>query len=129
MMAEVCVVNRYALRDAVAFDAAVTALVARVRVEGHPGVHSYHFYRNGPDEGRAVVVYAGPEAWVGHHDIIMSWPEMAALRASADLAGVDLHGPMTDAMRDWTLRMGLTAKVRHHGTALAGFRRKDGSGG
>ena len=123
MMARVIALNRYTLRDAAGFEAAVAALVARVRSEGHPGVLDYHFYRAGPEEARAVVVYAGPEAWVGHHDIIMSWPEMAALRASADLAGVDLHGEVTDTMRDWIARMGLASKVRHLGEALAGFHR------
>jgi hypothetical protein len=123
MMAEIVVVNRYALRDAAAFDHAVMALTKRVRDEGHPGVLSYRFYRASPDEGRAVVVYAGPEAWVGHHDLVMGWPEMAQLRAAAELAAVDLHGAVSVAMQDWIDRMGLTAKVRYMGHPVAAFDR------
>jgi hypothetical protein len=121
--AGVIAVNRYALRDAAAFDAAVHALVARVRDEGHPGVTGYRFYRPGPEEGRAVVTYADPEAWVGHHDRVMGWPEMAALRAAADLAEVLLFGPQSAAMQDWIGRMGLGGRVRAMGVPVAGFLR------
>ena len=121
MMAEVVAVNRYDLRDGVAFDAASAALVARVQAEGHPGVLSYRFYRQA--EGRAVVRYRDPAAWVGHHDLIMGWPEMAALRSAATLEEVLLFGPMTAAMQDWIDRMGLSAKVRHQGVPVAGFHR------
>ena len=123
MMAEITVVNRYVLRDRAGFGAAVAALVARVRDQGHHGVLAYRFYHAGPDEGRAVVRYSDPGAWVGHHDLIMGWPEMAALRASADLAKVELFGPISPAMQDWIDRMGLAAKVRHRGEPLAGFQR------
>jgi len=70
-----------------------------------------------------VAIYEGPEAWVGHHDLIMTWTEMAALRAAARLARVDLYGPLTPPMQDWVDRMGLGRKMRHQGEALAGFRR------
>jgi hypothetical protein len=123
-MAEVVVINRYGIRDAEAFEAAVLALVARVRDEGHPGVRSYHFFLVEASEGRAVVVYDGPEAWVAHHDIIMGWPEMSALRGSAELQEIDLHGPVTEEMRAWIDRMGLSAKVRYRGAAVAGFHRR-----
>jgi hypothetical protein len=119
MMAEVVAVNRYALRDAAAFDAATAALAARVRDEGHPGVVSYRFFRHG--EGRAVVQYRDPEAWVGHHDLIMGWPELAALRAAASLEDVVLFGPVSVSMRDMIDRMGLAARVRFVGEPVAGF--------
>ena len=121
--AEVTVVNRYALRDAGAFEASITALVARVRDEGNPGVLAYRFFRAGPDQARAVVRYESPEAWVGHHDLIMGWPEMAAQRAAADLLEIELFGPMTAAMQDWIDRMGLGERLRHRGEAFAGFQR------
>jgi hypothetical protein len=121
--AEVTVVNRYALRDAGAFEAAITALVARVRDQGHPGVLAYRFYHAGPDQARAVVRYADPEAWVAHHDLIMGWPEMAAQRAAADLVEIELFGPMTAAMQDWITRMGLGHRVKHCGAPFAGFQR------
>jgi hypothetical protein len=119
MMAEVVAVNRYALRDAAAFELAAVALAARVRAEGHPGVLSYRFYRQA--EGRAVVCYRDPAAWVGHHDLIMGWPEMAALRSAATLEEVLLFGPVTAEMQDWISRMGLAGKVCLMGAAVAGF--------
>lgn len=122
-MAEVVAVNRYALRDGDAFRAAVAALAARVRDEGHPGIRSYRFFCPGPTEGRALVTYADPQAWIGHHDMAMGWPEMAALRAAASLEDVLLFGPVTPAMRDWLDRMGLGDKVALMGEACAGFAR------
>jgi hypothetical protein len=119
--AEVVAVNRYAVRDAAAFDAATAALAARVKAEGHPGVLSYRFYRQG--DGRAVVRYRDPEAWVGHHDLIMGWPEMAALRAAATMEEVLLFGPVTAGMQDWITRMGLGDRVRCMGRPVAGFER------
>lgn len=120
--AEVVAVNRYRVLDAAAFDAATAALAVRVRKEGHPGVLSYRFYRT--EDGRAVVRYQDPSAWVGHHDLIMGWPEMAALRAAAELAEVLLFGPVTAEMRDWIDRMGLGPRVRLVGEPVAGFVRQ-----
>ena len=121
MTAEVVAVNRYAVQDGAAFDAASAALVARVQAEGHPGVLSYLFYRQA--EGRAVVRYRDPAAWVGHHDLIMGWPEMAALRNAATLEEVLLFGPVTADMQDWIARLGLGGRVRFLGDAVAGFDR------
>jgi|JI7StandDraft_1071085.scaffolds.fasta_scaffold20002_4 hypothetical protein len=122
-MAEVVAINRYAVRDAAGFDRAVAALVDRVRTAGHPGVQGYHFYRSAPDEGRAIVCYADAGAWVGHHDLIMGWPEMAAFRAVADLDEVLLFGPVTAAMQGWLDRMALGDRVRVMGPVLSGFAR------
>jgi hypothetical protein len=123
MMAEVVAVNCYSLHDPEGFEAAVTALTERVRIEGHPGVLSYRFYRPDDTEGRAVVRYRGPEAWVAHHDLVMGWPEMAALRGSAALREVALFGPVSPAMRDWIARMGIEDRVRLGGEPVAGFHR------
>jgi hypothetical protein len=122
---EVIAVNRYVLHDTAKFRRAVAALAGRVRDEGHPGVRGYRFFCPGAAEGRAVVTYADPDAWVGHHNLIMGWPEMTALRDCADLEEVLLFGPFTAAMRDWIDRMGLGDKVRHMGKAVAAFRRLD----
>lgn len=122
--ARITVVNRYALQAGVpAFTAAVWALARRVELEGHRGVLSYRFFATDGSEGRAVVVYASPEAWVGHHDIAMGWPEMAALRAAADLDEIAIHGPVSEAMRHWLEGAGLWGRVREHGPAVAGFDR------
>lgn len=122
-MGEVIAVNRYALRDEAAFREAVAALVARVQDEGHPGVRGYRFFCPGAGEGRAVASYADPEAWIAHHDLVMAWPEMAALRAVSELQDVCLFGPVTAGMRDWIDRMGLGDRVRPMGEAVAGFLR------
>lgn len=122
---EITVVNRYWLgQGREAFVAAVTALARRVEVEGHPGVRSYRFFApEGGSEGRAVVTYADPEAWVGHHEIAYDWPEMAALRAVAELQEIAVHGPISAAMRQWMDRAGISARVRDFGPAQAGFTR------
>lgn len=119
----ITVVNRYRLTaGAEAFVAAVTALARRVKAEGHPGVRSYRFFC-ALNEGRAVVTYADPDAWVGHHDIAMGWPEMAALRAVSELKEIALHGPLSDAMRAWLDKAGLLGRLSHMGEAVAGFQR------
>jgi hypothetical protein len=123
MTSEIVVVNFYTLREATAFDRALRVLVPRVRLQGHEGLRSYRFFGSGPKERRLVAIYAGPEAWVGHHDLIMAWPEMVALRSAARLSRVDLYGPLTPPMQDWVDRLGLGKTVRHQGEAIAGFRR------
>jgi hypothetical protein len=125
-MAEVIAVNRYAVRYADAFRAAVTALADRVQhqgVPGVPGVRGYRFFCPRPDEGRAVATYADPKAWIAHHDLIMTWPGMADQRASADLAEGMLFGPMTAGMQDWIDRMDLGSKVHPMGSPVTGFLR------
>jgi hypothetical protein len=123
MTSEIVVVNFYALNDADGFDRALRLLVPRLRLQGHEGLRSYRFFGSGPKERRLVAIYAGPEAWVGHHDLIMGWPEMVALRAGARLLRTDLYGPLTQPMMDWVTQMGLGTKLRHQGEAIAGFRR------
>ena len=123
MTSEIVVVNFYALRDGTAFDRALRVLVPRVRLQGHEGLKSYRFFGAGPKERRLVAIYEGPEAWVGHHDLIMGWQEMVALRAAARLARVDLYGPISPPMQAWIDQMGLGTKLRHQGEAIAGFRR------
>ena len=61
---------------------------------------------------------------MGHHDQIMGWPEMTALRAAASLEEVLLFGPVSPAMQDWIDRMGLGPKLRRIGKPVAGFRRE-----
>lgn len=123
MSPEIVVVNFYALRDPQGFDRAVRLLVPRVRLQGHEGVRSYRFFGSGPKERRLVSIYEGPEAWVGHHELVMAWPEMVALRAAARLARTDLYGPLTPPMQAWVDQMGLGRKLCHQGEAIAGFRR------
>ncbi|MDP3261940.1 MAG: hypothetical protein U1E06_10030 [Tabrizicola sp.] len=119
----ITVVNRYRLTAGQgAFVAAVSAMARRVDTEGHPGVRSHHFFC-ADGEGRAVVTYASPDAWVGHHDIAMGWPEMAAVRAVSALEEISLYGPLSDAMRAWLEKADLLGRLRHAGEAVTGFRR------
>jgi len=113
--------NRYDLTGTAAdFRDAACALAARVEAEGHPGVLSYRFF-TGAGAAWASVIYADAGAWIGHHAIVMPWPEMAALRAAGRLTSVTLLGPVTDGMRDWLRAAGLAAVVTEGGPLAAGF--------
>jgi hypothetical protein len=122
---EIAVVNRYRLLSGrEPFLAAAHALAGRVEAEGHPGILSYRLYApDGLEEARLVARYRDAEAWVGHHDLAMGWPEMAAFRAVAALERVELYGMVTGAMRDWIDRMGLAGRVWFAGPQSAGFGR------
>lgn len=106
------------------FVAAVAALAARVQAEGEPGVVGYRFHVNADlGEGRAVVDYATPEAWIGHHEIAMPWAEMKALHRVARLEEVTFLGEVTPAIRAWIAGSGLRAQVTEGFEAAAGFLR------
>lgn len=116
-------VNDYALSAPTAtFTAAVQALAARVRAEGDPGVLSYRFHTDGR-QARAVVHYAGPDAWMGHHRTAVTWPEFALLRASSQLTRITLLGPVTQEMRDWLSAAGIAAPVECLPVLAGGFTR------
>lgn len=119
------VLNLYRLKEsAEAFSDAIAALAARVEREGERGLISYRFWVNEAEgTARAVIDYATPQAWIGHHDTSMSWPEMKALHAVARLEDVTFLGSLTPEIRAWLAGSSLTAKL-HDGFALAaGFRR------
>jgi hypothetical protein len=119
------VLNLYRLAgDADAARAAFAALAARVEREGHPGIRSYRFFVHADQPtARAVIDYAGPSAWLGHHDIAMAWPEMRALHGVARLAEATFLGPFTPDMQTWLDRSGLTARIETGYSFVAGFRR------
>ena len=119
------VLNRYELTGgAAAFRAATSALAARVEAQGEPGIVGYRFYANAEGtEGRAVVDYATPAAWIGHHERSMAWPEMAALHKVARLADVRFLGAVTDEIRAWIARSGLSVSLDEGWDLAAGFRR------
>jgi hypothetical protein len=121
------IVNDYVLlSSADAFRAAIAALAARVRDEGHKGVRSYLFYARPEDAtARAIIHYADPDAWIGHHELSFGWPEMKALHGVARLAQVTFHGEITGAIRDWMARAGLAVPVLHYPDFAAGFLRPD----
>ena len=107
-----------------AFLTAITKLAARVQAEGHRGVLDYRFFC-APElmQARAVIDYVGPEAWIGHHDIAMSWPEMQALHQAAQLVEVVFLGEMTAEIRGWIDRSALSARVITGFSQAAGFQR------
>jgi quinol monooxygenase YgiN len=80
-------VNEYRLAaDADAFVQAISALAQRTEAEGEPGVLRYQFYvdRN-ENSAMATIVYDEAEAWLKHHRIACTRPEMAALQATVEL--------------------------------------------
>jgi hypothetical protein len=119
------VLNLYALDgDPPAVRAAFAALAARVEREGHPGIRSYRFFVHDDQPiARAVIDYAGPSAWIGHHDIAMAWPEMRALHGLARLAEATFLGPFTPEMQAWLAGSGLTARIETGYSFVAGFQR------
>ncbi|WP_106744000.1 hypothetical protein [Yoonia maritima] len=122
---ELIIFNHYALigteND---FRSAITALVRRVRNDGHAGVLSYHFFVNGTDrDARAVITYRNAAAWIGHHDIAMDWPEMQALHKVATLREITFLGAVTDDIKTWLSGSKLTAQVNFGNEFTAGFQR------
>ena len=122
-MAGLTLLNTYTLRGgAEDFTTAITALAARVEAEGERGVLSYRFFVSSEmGLARAVIDYATPTAWIGHHDISMTWPEMTALHRVATLSHVTFLGLITPEIRAWLDRSGLKARVETGYVASAGF--------
>lgn len=119
------ILNRYSLKGTPAqFRAAIEVLADRVRAEGHRGILSYQFYVNSDEQSaRAVIDYENAQAWIGHHDIAMAWPEMRGLHAVAALVEVTFLGQMTPDIQHWIDRSTLTAKLNIGNEFAAGFRR------
>lgn len=107
-----------------AFRTAISKLVARVQTAGHPGVLSYRFFVNpGAASARAVVDYASPDAWIGHHDISMAWPEMTAMHQVARLTCVTFLGPLTTEIENWISGSNLNVQLDSGHDFAAGFQR------
>ncbi len=119
------ILNRYRLVDTPeAFLAAIGRLARRVETEGHPGVLGYRFFASGAEgAARAVVDYSGPDAWIGHHDLAMGWPEMRALHQVARLEEIVFLGLLTPEIRTWIDGSQLTARIVEGYEFAAGFRR------
>ncbi|AFL51773.1 hypothetical protein USDA257_c32050 [Sinorhizobium fredii USDA 257] len=122
------ILNLYELKKTPAdFEIAVGALARRVEAEGHPGVLSYRFFVNASERtARGVIDYNDPDAWIGHHDIAMRWPEMTVLHAAATLAEVIFLGPLTSEIQAWIESSALTARVRSGSIFAGGFQRLSG---
>ena len=109
------ILNLYELKGAPEdFEIAVGALATRVEAEGHPGVLSYRFFVNASERtARGVIDYKDADAWIGHHDIAMSWPEMTALHAAASAGMTRVVQLLADRGAD------LNAKNKNGQTPLA----------
>lgn len=123
--ANLTILNQYSLlTSAQDFACAIRALCARVQAQGHYGVLSYRFYANPETKtARAVIDYESAQAWIGHHDIAMTWPEMRALHAVAKLDEVTFLGDMTPDIENWLAASTLTAVVRSGNSYVTGFQR------
>lgn len=124
-MTQLTILNEYRLEQPAAqFIQAIRALSERVEREGEPGVRSYRFFVNEAEgSARAVIEYATPQAWIGHHDRSMAWPEMKQLHQVARLDQVTFLGPLTPEIQSWLEKSGLRAKVNSGYTVAAGFSR------
>jgi hypothetical protein len=125
MQSSLTILNHYEIQSSPQeFVTAITALAARVQAEGHLGVLGYRFYCNPAlMQGRAVIDYVGPAAWIGHHDISMNWPEMQALHKSAKLVEVTFLGEMTPEIQEWIDNSVLRARLNTGFDWAAGFQR------
>ena len=122
---ELTILNSYVLTGtADAFRQAMIRLAARVETEGHRGILSYRFFVNEAGGcAHAVVDYLNPEAWIGHHEIAMDWPEMIAMHETARLSEVTFLGPLTPEIRAYLEGSRISATTKDGNSFVAGFRR------
>ena len=104
------------------FIGAIEALARRTEADGEAGVLRYQFYVNA-DEGSAVatIVYRDAAAWIDHHQLAYTWPEMAALQATVQLKRLTFLGPLNDEIEE--MASGIPVPVARCPTLAAGFAR------
>jgi quinol monooxygenase YgiN len=102
------------------FVQAISALAQRTEAEGEPGVLRYQFYvdRDG-NTAMATIVYEDAEAWLNHHRIAYTWPEMAVLQATVELQRLTYLGPLNEEIE--AMASAVKVPVVHHDTLAAGF--------
>lgn len=122
------IINRYDLTQSVErFARAIRELAQRVAGEGHPGVLSYRFFVNDIERrAQAVIDYEDTSAWIGHHEIAMSWPEMKTLHSVATLREVTFLGPYTAEIDDWLNKSPIRANLVTGFQLVGGFERARG---
>ena len=118
-------INQYELKAPIAeFEAAISALAARTRDEGHEGVEQYWWYSDGSGERAAAVIgYRDSEAWLRHHEIAYQWPEMAALQATVAIQSLTVMGPISQEVADFLTNADIN--VIDYPTWAAGFSRRE----
>jgi quinol monooxygenase YgiN len=121
--AQIINVNEYRLEaTADEFVEAITALAARTEAEGERGVLRYQFYVD-PDEGTAgaTIVYSDAAAWLEHHRLAYTWPEMGALQATVELQRLTFMGPLNDEIE--AMASTVPVPVVRYASLAAGFSR------
>jgi len=116
-------VNEYDLvASADEFVAAIEALAHKTDAEGESGVLRYQFYVN-RNEGSAVatIVYRDADAWLEHHRLAYTWPEMAKLQATVKLRRLTFLGPLNDEIE--AMASGIDVPIVRCDTLAAGFTR------
>ncbi len=116
-------VNEYHLAaSADEFVAAIAALAQRTETEGESGVLRYQFYVNS-EEGSAlaIIVYRDADAWLEHHRLAYTWPEMARLQATVKLDRLTFLGPLNDEIE--AMASGIDVPIVRCDTLAAGFAR------
>jgi hypothetical protein len=82
----------------------------------------YQFYVN-RDEGSALatIVYRDADAWLEHHRLAYTWPEMAKLQATVKLHRLTFLGPLNDEIE--AMASGIDVPIVLGDTLAAGFAR------
>ena len=122
---EIVNINEYRLAGrADEFVAAIEALARRTEAEGEPGVLRYQFYvdRDG-QSAVATIVYRDADAWLRHHRLAYTWPEMAALQATVELRRLTFLGPLNDEIE--AMASGIQVPIARCDTLAAGFARTE----
>lgn len=116
-------VNEYQLAaSADQFAETITALAQRTEAEGEQGVLRYQFYVNSDDDvAVATIVYRDAEAWLEHHRLAYTWPEMAALQSTVQLQKLTFLGPLNEEIE--AMASGIDVPIIYCDTLAAGFSR------
>ena len=116
-------VNEYQLAaSAEQFAEAITALAKRIEAEGEKGVLRFQFYVNSEDDvAVATIVYRDAEAWLEHHRLAYTWPEMASLQSTVQLQKLTFLGPLNEEIE--AMASGIDVPIIHRDTLAAGFSR------
>jgi len=103
-------------RQIIVFDA------ADLDAEGESGVLRYHFYVNRYEgSALATIVYRDADAWLEHHRLVYTWPEMGKLQATVKLRRLTFLGPLNDEIE--AMASGIDVPIVRCDTLAAGFTR------
>lgn len=116
-------VNEYELTaGADEFVAAIVSLARRTETEGEPGVLRYQFYVDRDDNtATATIVYRDADAWLEHHRLAYTWPEMAALQRTVALRRLTFLGPLNAQIEE--MASGIDVPIVRCDSLAAGFAR------